>query len=63
MTKIIEIAHMLGMEIAASDEIKNLESAKAVFEADADLQAKMSEYEAERRLLGQEFSKDPSDAD
>lgn len=63
MTKIIEIAHMLGMEIAASDEIKNLESAKAKFEADAELQAKMSEYEAERRLLGQEFSKEPSEAD
>ena len=63
MTKIIEIAHMLGMEIAASDEIKNLESAKAVFEADADLQAKMSEYETERILLGQEFAKNPNEAD
>ena len=63
MTKIIEIAHMLGMEIAASDEIKNLESAKAKFEADAELQAKMSEYEAERLLLGQEFSKPTDEVD
>lgn len=63
MTKIIEIAHMLGMEISASDEIKNLEKAKAAYEADAELQAKMSEYEAERRLLGEEFSKDTSEAD
>ena len=63
MTKIIEIAHMLGMEIALSDEIKNLEAAKAEFEKNAALQAKMSEYEAERILLGQEFSKDPAEAD
>lgn len=63
MTKIIEIAHMLGMEIAASDEIAALEKAKAAFDADAELQAKMSEYEAERKLLGEEFTKDPSEAD
>ena len=37
MTKIIEIAHMLGMEIAKSDEIKELERAKDVFEKDAEL--------------------------
>ena len=63
MTKIIELAHLLGEEIAKSDEIKNLEESKADFQSDADLQNKMSEYEAERLLLGQEFSKDPSEAD
>ena len=63
MTKIIELAHALGMEIAASDEIKNLESAKAAFDADEALTAKMSEYEAERRLLGEEFSKNTDEAD
>lgn len=63
MTKIIELAHMLGTEIAASDEIKALEAAKAVFDSDASLQSKMSEYETERKLLGEEFSKNPSDAD
>ena len=63
MTKIIEIAHMLGTEIAKSDEIAALEKAKAVFDSDAELQSKMSEYEAERKLLGEEFSKNPSDAD
>ena len=63
MTKIIELAHLLGEEIAKSDEIKNLEESKAAFQSDADLQNKMSEYEAERLLLGQEFSKDPSEAD
>lgn len=63
MTKIIELAHDLGLEIAKSDEIKNLEAAKAEFESDAELQNKMHEYEAERMLLGQEFAKDPSEAD
>ncbi len=63
MTKIIEIAHALGLEIAASDEIKNLEAAKAVFEADAELNAQMSEYETERKLLGEEFSKPEDEMD
>ena len=62
MTKIIELAHALGEEISKSDEIKNLEKAKAAFDSDADLQEKMREYDTERMLLGQEFAKD-SDAD
>ena len=62
MTKIIELAHALGEEIAKSDEIKNLEAAKKNFETDEELQAKMREYEADRMLLGQEFAKD-NDAD
>ena len=57
MTKIIELAHALGEEIAKSDEIKNLERAKSIFDADEELQAKMREYETDRTLLGQEFSK------
>ena len=63
MTKIIEIAHMLGEEIAKSDEIKNLESAKDAYERDAALQAKLAEYEAVRKLLGEEFSKTTEEAD
>ena len=63
MTKIIELAHKLGEEIAKSDEIKYLEEAKAQFQADAELQAKMSEYETDRLLLGQEFAKDTDEAD
>jgi cell fate (sporulation/competence/biofilm development) regulator YlbF (YheA/YmcA/DUF963 family) len=63
MTKIIELAHLLGEEIAKSDEIKNLEAAKAEFQSNVELQAKMSEYETERILLGQEFSKNPDEAD
>lgn len=63
MTKIIELAHALGEEIAKSDEIKNLEAAKGEFQSDNELQSKMSEYEADRMLLGQEFAKETSEAD
>ena len=63
MTKIIELAHALGEEIAQSEEIKNLEAKKAIFDADEELQAKMREYETERILLAQEFSKDSSETD
>lgn len=54
---------MLGEEIAKSDEIKNLEATKEAFQSDAVLQNKMGEYEAERMLLGQEFAKNPDEAD
>ena len=63
MIKIIEIAHELGLEIAKSDEIKTLEAAKAAFEADAELNAQMSEYETERKLLADEFSKADDEMD
>ncbi len=63
MTRIMELAHMLGEEIAKSDEIKNLEATKEAFQSDAALQNKMGEYEAERMLLGQEFAKNPDEAD
>ncbi len=63
MTKIIELAHKLGEQIAASEEIKNLTAAKDAFDKDLDLQEKMSEYEADRRLLGEEFSKNTDEAD
>ncbi len=63
MTKIIELAHNLGEEIAKSEEIKKLNATKEAFDSNEELQAKMREYEAERMLLGQEFSKDASEAD
>ena len=63
MTKIIELAHALGEEIAKSDEIKNLNRAKEAFDSNEELQKKMSEYEAERLLLGQEFAKPTEEAD
>ena len=62
-TCLFGLEHMLGEEIARSEEIKNLEAAKAEFDKDADLQSKMKEYETERILLAQEFSKEPDQAD
>jgi cell fate (sporulation/competence/biofilm development) regulator YlbF (YheA/YmcA/DUF963 family) len=59
--RIIQIANMLGMEIAKSDEIKKLEETKNVFQADAELQGYMSEYETDRLLLAEEFSKSEVD--
>ena len=63
MEKIIAIAHTLGEAIAASEEMKKLEEAKNIYSQDAELQAKITEYEADRMALGQEFSKDPSEVD
>lgn len=61
MTKVIELAHALGEEIAKSEEIKNLEESKKAFEADEELQGKMREYETERVLLREEFNKVDAD--
>ena len=61
MTKRIELAHMLGLEIAKSSEMKKLEEAKDAFEANQEIQGKMSEYETDRILLTQEYSKENAD--
>lgn len=61
MTKMIELAHTLGLAIAESDEIKTLEIAKEAYESDADLQAKLAEYETDRKLLTEEFIKEDSE--
>ncbi len=61
MTKVIELAHALGEEIAKSEGIKNLEESKKAFEADEELQGKMREYETERVLLREEFNKVDAD--
>lgn len=63
MTKIIELAHNLGEEIAKSEEIRNLEAAKEVYEKDLALQKLMSEFETERKLLGEAFAKDGDETD
>ncbi len=63
MTKIIELAHQLGIEIAKSDEIKVLNETKEAFDSNEAIQTLMSEYEADRVLLGQEFSKNESEID
>ena len=61
--KIIALANALGQQIAESEEMKRLETAKNAYTQDAELQAKVSEYEADRLALGQEFAKNPDEAD
>ena len=63
MTKIIELAHMLGEQIAQSDEIKNLEASQNAYQSDSQLQAWLSEHEADRKLLADEFSKSQDEID
>ena len=63
MKKIIELAHALGDEIAASDEMQILSEAKEAYDRDLSLQKLLAEYETERKLLGEEFTKDPEEAD
>ena len=63
MTKVLELAHMLGEEIAKSEEIKNLEASEAAYQSDAQLQAWLSEHEADRKLLADEFSKAADEID
>lgn len=63
MTKIIELAHALGEEIAKSAEMKSLAEAKDAYERDAELQSRLSEYETDRVLLAEELSKPQDEAD
>ena len=63
MTKIIELAHLLGDEIAKSNEIKILNEKKEAFDSNGELQKKMREYETDRLLLGQEFAKEDGERD
>lgn len=63
MTKIIELAHMLGEQIAKSDEIRNLEASQTAYQSDSQLQAWLSEHEADRKLLADEFSKATDEID
>ena len=63
MTRIIELAHALGEEIAKSEEMRLLELTTSIFDADEPLQEKMREYQTEKVLLAQEFSKEPDLAD
>ena len=43
MTKIIELAHALGEEIARSEEMRLLELTKSIYDNDEPLQEKMRE--------------------
>ena len=63
MERIIEKAAALGQEIAASEQLKKVEETQAAYQADAALQALLSEHETDRKLLAEEFSKATDEAD
>lgn len=63
MTKVIELAHLLGEEIAKSEELQSLSRAESAYQSDAQLHAWLTEHEADRRLLADEFSKSPEEVD
>ncbi len=63
MERIIEKAAALGQEIAASEQLKRVEETQAAYQADAALQALLSEHETDRKLLAEEFSKATDEAD
>ena len=53
-----ECAKLLGEAIAASEEVKGYLAAKAAYDASEELQGKISEYGAQRMLLGEENMKE-----
>lgn len=55
---VIELAKALGEGIKNDAVLLAYDEAKAAFEADADLTAKMNEYNADRTCLSEEFNKD-----
>lgn len=58
---VIEQAQILGQTIKASPELVKYFAAKVEYEQDRELQQNLFEYETQRKILGQEFAKDPSE--
>lgn len=52
-----ECTKLLGEAIAASEEVKGYLAAKAAYDTSRELQAMLSEYSAQRMLLGEERMK------
>lgn len=65
MKTVEECAKLLGEAIANDEAVKAYNGAKAAFEANAALQEAIREYNVQRMLLGQEFTKgvDTQDAE
>lgn len=55
---VIELAKALGEGIKKDAVLLAYDEAKAAFEADEELTAKMNEYNADRTCLSEEFNKD-----
>ena len=60
---VIEATRQLGKAIQEDEAYKAFAEARAKNDADSELQEKMSRYETERKLLGEEFSKPEGEID
>ncbi len=61
--EIMELAAELGKKIKEDPRIAEMNRAQAAYEADADLQAKIAEYNTQSEALGQEYRKETPDND
>ena len=55
---VLEQAKILGETIRQSEPLVQYFAAKRAFESNAELQGKLFEYETQRKILAEEFSKD-----
>lgn len=58
MDKITELSRALGEAIAEHEVVKNLKAAQDAYNNCAAMQAKMTEYNANRAAMGEEFKKE-----
>ncbi len=58
MDKITELSKALGEAIAEHEIVKNLKAAQEAYNNCAPMQAKMTEYNANRAAMGEEFKKE-----
>ena len=56
-TEILNEAQALGKLIAASEEVKAANAAKAAYDNDAAIQAAITEYNAHNKALSEEYKK------
>ena len=54
---VMQLTQQLAFGIQESDELKAYFAAKAAYEQDGELQNNLFEYETQRKILGNEFSK------
>ena len=60
-TEILNEAQALGKLIAASEEVKAANAAKAAYDNDAAIQAAITEYNAHNKALSEEYKKSEQD--
>ena len=54
---VMALTHMLAQSIKETPQLQTYFASKAAYEADAELQEQLFEYETQRKILGQEFAR------